>query len=200
MRYSIIGSGEVGAALARHFARSGIPVGLANSRGPESLKVLCTDIGAIVAPMSLQEALQADVIVLAMPFWVHRELAKAAASWHGKLVIDATNAYGVPVVELDGLPSSVVIARALPGAHLVKAFNHLPAKLLALQPGDGRGRRVIFLSGDDTAAVTKVATLADQLGFAPVQLGRLTEGGTLVQAREHTWGPLIFQDLVKVEG
>ena len=200
MRYSIIGSGEVGAALARHFARSGIPVGLANSRGPESLKALCTDIGAMVAPMSLQEALQADVIVLAMPFWAHRELAKAAASWHGKLVIDATNAYGVPVVELDGLPSSVVIARALPGAHLVKAFNHLPAKLLALQPGDGRGRRAIFLSGDDTAAVTRVATLADQLGFAPVQLGRLAEGGTLVQACERAWGPLIFQDLVKVEG
>jgi predicted dinucleotide-binding enzyme len=82
----------------------------------------------------------------------------------------------------------------------VKAFNHLPAKLLALQPNNGHGRRVIFLSGDDTAAVTKVATLADQLGFAPVQLGRLAEGGTLVQARERAWGPLIFQDLVKVEG
>ena len=60
-------------------------------------------------------------------------------------------------------------------------------------------RRVVFLSSDDQNAANRVAKLAERLGFAPVWLGRLTEGGLLVQARGSTWGPLIFQDLFKRE-
>jgi predicted dinucleotide-binding enzyme len=90
-----------------------------------------------------------------------------------------------------------VIARALPGARLVKAFNHLPAATLAADPAVGGGRRVIFVSSDDDAAATSVRALAEQLGFAPINLGGLSEGGLLVQARGNSWGPLIFQDLFK---
>jgi predicted dinucleotide-binding enzyme len=82
----------------------------------------------------LQDAIKADAIILAVPLWEHREVAKALASWEGKIVIDVTNAFGVPVDDLGGLPSSTVIARALPGARLVKAFNHLPAGVLAQDP------------------------------------------------------------------
>ena len=134
---------------------------------------------------------------MAIPFWEHRETPKAAASWQGKVVIDVTNAFGVPLEELDALPSSVVISRALPGASLVKAFNHLPARILAADPNVKGGRRVVFLSSDDESATALVAALAEQLGFAPVGLGKLAEGGTLVQGRGRTWAPLIFQDLVK---
>ena len=59
------------------------------------------------------------------------------------------------------------------------------------------GSRVVFLSSDDENAVAPVAVLAEQLGFAPIALGPLKDGGSLVQARGNTWGKLIFKDLVK---
>jgi predicted dinucleotide-binding enzyme len=126
-------------------------------------------------------------------------VAKALPSWEGKRVIDATNAFGVLLEELGGLPSSAVIAKAFAGAKFVKGFNHLPAAALAADPIVEGGHRVIFLSGDDEDATAPVAALAKQLGFAPVKLGKLNEGGTLVQARGNTWAQLIFQDLFKKE-
>lgn len=197
MSYAIIGFGAVGQALATMFARKGIEVAVASRRSPEALAPQASAIGPKVVPQSLEKALEADIIFLAVPFWEHREVAKGRASWQGKTVIDVTNAYGVPVEDLGGLPSSAVIARTLPGARLVKAFNHLPAAALAADPAIGGGRRVIFVSSDDDAAATPVRSLAEQLGFAPVWLGKLAEGGSLVQARDKSWAPLIFQDLFK---
>jgi predicted dinucleotide-binding enzyme len=100
---------------------------------------------------------------------------------------------------LDSLPSSSVVAQALPGARLVKAFNHLPARVLAEDPAVNGGRRVVFLSSDDESATATVAALVEQLGYAPVNLGKIAEGGLLVHARDGIWGPLIFQDLFKKE-
>lgn len=200
MTYSIIGTGNVGKALARQFARSGIAVCIANTRGPESIASMAKEYGSKVVALTLQDALKADVIILAVPFWAHRDVAKAIPTWQGKVVIDATNAYGVPLSDLDNLPSSAIVAKALPGAHLVKAFNHLPAGVLAQDPGTAAGRRVIFLSSDDEGATATVAALVEQLGYAPVSLGKIAEGGQLVQARDKRWAPLIFQDLFKKEG
>ncbi|SEA85459.1 NADPH-dependent F420 reductase [Paraburkholderia sartisoli] len=199
MTYSIIGSGSVGAAIARQFARSGITVGIANTRGPQSIAPMASELGDKVVPLTLQAALDADVIILAVPFRAHRDVAQAAASWKGKVVIDATNAYGVPLSELDNLPSSAIVAKAFPGASLVKAFNHLPANVLAENPLGAGGRRVIFLSSDDEAASATVAALVERLGYAPVSLGKIAGGGQLVQARDRSWAPLIFQDLFKKE-
>ena len=137
---------------------------------------------------------------MAVPFESYKEVAKAAESWQNKIVIDVTNAYGVPPEKLGNLPSSAAISQALPGASLVKAFNHLPAKTLAEDPNVDGERRVVFLASEDQTAANKVAKLAERLGFAPVWLGTLTEGGLLVQARGNTWAPLIFQDLFKKEG
>src|SRR3546814_15244903 len=74
---------------------------------------------------SLREALEADTIILAIPFREHREVAKILPNWAGKTIIDATNVFGVPSEELDGLPSSAFVAKAFTGAKLVKGFNHL---------------------------------------------------------------------------
>jgi hypothetical protein len=82
---------------------------------------------------------------------------------------------------------------------LVKGFNHLVAATLATDPIVEGGHRVVFLSSDDEDAIAPVADLAKQLGFAPVKLGKLKEGGVLVHARGRTWGQLIFQDLFKKE-
>lgn len=197
MSYAIIGFGAVGQALARAFARKNIDVGVAGRRAPEVLAPQARAIGTTVIPKLLQDALQADVIFLAVPFREHAAVAGSLPNWQGKTIIDATNAYGVAVEELGGLPSSAVIARAFDGARFVKGFNHLPASLLAADPQVEGGRRVVFLASDDDDSVPPVAALAEHLGFAPVPLGKLAEGGALVQARGHTWAPLIFQDLVK---
>jgi hypothetical protein len=197
MSYAIVGFGPVGQALARAFARKEIDISVASRRPAEALVPQARAIGPTVIPKPLDDALKADIVILAVPFWQHREIAKAARSWQGKIVIDVTNAFGVALEELDGLPSSVVVSRALPGVRLVKAFNHLPAGILAQDPNVKGGRRVIFLSSDDESATASVGALVEQLGFAPIGLGKLSEGGSLVQARGRTWTQLVFQDLVK---
>ena len=198
MSYAIIGFGSAGQALARAFARKNIEVAVAARRPPEALASQAKAIGPTVTPTSLQDALSAEIVILAVPFGSQNELAKAA-NWQTKIVIDVTNAYGVSPEELGGLPSSVVNAQALTGARLVKAFNHLAAPTLAQDPDVKGGRRVIFVSSDDEDAATQVAALVEQLGFAPVKLGKLAEGGLLIQARGKTWAQLIFQDFVKFE-
>ena len=198
MSFAIIGFGSVGQALARAFARENIEVSVAGRRPPEANAPQAKAIGPTVTPTSLRDALKAEIVILAVPFGSQNELAKAA-DWQAKIVIDVTNAYGVSAEELGGLASSVVNAQALTGARLVKAFNHLAASTLAQDPDVKGGRRVIFVSSDDEDAATQVAALVEQLGFAPVKLGKLAEGGLLVQARGKTWAPLIFQDFVKFE-
>ena len=199
MTYAIIGFGAIGQALARTFARKGVEVMVASRRPPEALSSQAEAIGPTVVPALLQHALGADIVFLAVPFSQHQEVAKARANWQGQIVVDVTNAFGVPVEELDGLPSSAFVARGLPGARLVKGFNHLGAKTLGADPDVKGGRRVVFLSSDDEDAAAPVKALAEDLGFAPVWLGKLAEGGALVQAQGRTWAPLIFQDLVKFD-
>jgi predicted dinucleotide-binding enzyme len=197
MSYAIIGFGKIGHALAHAFARKNMAVTVASRRPPETLALQA--IGSTVVARSLRDALEADTIILAVPFGEHRAVAKALPSWKGKTVIDATNTFGVLPEELGGLPSSAFVAKAFTGAKLVKGFNHLPAATLAADPIVEGGHRVVFLSSDDEDAITPVADLAKQLGYAPVKLGKLSEGGALVQARGRTWGQLIFQDLFKKE-
>jgi predicted dinucleotide-binding enzyme len=199
MSYAIIGFGAVGQALAHAFARQNINVAVAGRRPAEALAPQARAIGPTVVAKSLQEALEADTIILAVPFGEHRAVAKALPSWEGKTIIDATNSFPLPPEELDGLPSSAFLAKAFTGAKLVKAFNHLGAATLAADPIVEGGHRVVFLSSDNEEAIAPVADLAKQLGFAPVKLGRLNEGGALVHARGRSWGPLIFQDLFKKE-
>jgi len=199
MSYAIVGFGAVGQALARAFARKNIEVVVASRRPPEALAPQARAIGPKVLAKSLRDAVEADTIILAVPFGEHREVAKALPNWEDKTIIDATNAFGTPPEELDGLPSSAFVAKAFTGARLVKGFNHLVAAILAADPIVEGGHRVVFLSSDDEDAIAPVAALAKQLGFAPIMLGKLTEGGALVHARGRIWGPLIFQDLFKKE-
>lgn len=199
MSYAIIGFGKLGQALAKAFARKGIEVSVATTRDPESFAADAAAIGPSIIPKKLVEALTADIIFLAVRFESHREVAKALPTWKGKTLIDVTNAYGVPPEELGGQPSSKVVAQAFTGARLVKGFNHLVAAVLDQDPAVQGGRRVVFLASDDDGAAAEVGTLAENLGFSPIKLGGLSEGGLLVQARGNSWGQLIFKDLVKFD-
>ena len=90
-----------------------------------------------------------------------------------------------------------MVEQAFTGARLVKGFNHLIATVLEQDPTVQGGRRVVFLASDDERAAEEVGALAENLGFAPIRLGGLSEGGMLVQARGNSWGKLIFKDLIK---
>ncbi|WP_041249238.1 NADPH-dependent F420 reductase [Gluconacetobacter diazotrophicus] len=186
----------MGQALAHAFARRNIDVTVASRRPPEALAPQARAIGPTVVARSLRDALEADMIILAVPFEQHPEVARALPDWKGKTVIDAMNSLA-PLEEMDGLLSSAFAAKAFAGARFVKAFNHLIAATLATDPVVEGGHRVVFLSSDDADATAPVAALARQLGFAPVTLGKLYEGGALVHARGRVWGPLIFQDVFK---
>lgn len=199
MSYAIIGFGKIGQALAKAFARKGIEVSVATTRAPDSFSSSASAIGPAVIPTTLAEAVKADTVFLAVRFESHREVAKALSAWQGKTIVDVTNAYGVPPEELGGQPSSRAVAQAFTGGRLVKGFNHLAAAILAQDPSVHDGRRVVFLASDDDGAAAEVAALAERLGFSPIKLGGLSEGGLLVQARGNSWGHLIFKDLVKFD-
>lgn len=193
MTYAIIGSGHVGTALARQFARANVPVGIANTRGPDTIASLVAELGDIVHATTIEVALGADIIFLALPYIAIEILSAMHADWTGKIVVDATNAYGVPPEVLAGRLSSDIVAATLPGATVVKAFNQLPAAVLARDPAQEDGRRVVFVAGNDDAANATIKALAEQFGFSPIVLGRIDDGGRLI----HIPGPLVLHNLVE---
>ena len=199
MSYAIIGFGKIGQALAKAFVRNGIEVSVATTRDPQSFAADAAAIGATIFPKTLVEAVKADILFLAVRFEAHPDVAKALPTWQGKTIIDVTNAYGVPPEELGEQPSSKFVAQAFTGAKLVKGFNHLVAAVLDQDPAVHGGRKVVLLASDDDGAADEVGALAENLGFSPIKLGGLSEGGLLVQARGNSWGRLIFKDLVKFD-
>ena len=199
MSYAIIGFGKIGQALAKAFARKGIEVSVATTRDPKSFASDAAAIGPGIIPTTLTEAVKADVIFLAVRFESHPDVAKTLSTWQGKTIVDVTNAYGVSLDKLGGLPSARFVAQAFTGGKLVKGFNHLGAAILDQDPAVHGGRRVVFLASDDDAAAAEIGALAENLGVSPIKLGGLSEGGMLVQARGNSWGRLIFQDLIKFD-
>lgn len=198
MKFAIIGSGKIGTALARIFARKNIEVAIANSRGPATLTPLKEQLGPRVVPQSLQGAYEAEMIFLAVPFSAHKDVAKQFKQWNGKIVVDVTNALHVAPEELGDLLSSEVVSKAFVGARLVKAFNHLPAVHLGTNPSLEGQRQAVFVSSNDADASATVAAVATQLGFAPVELGRLDQGGAPLHVLGGRPGGLLFQNLVKL--
>lgn len=196
MSYAIIGSGAIGTALARQFARKAIPVRIANSRGPASIAPLADELGASVQPVELADALAADIVILAVPFTAVADTVKDVTHWNGRIVVDATNAINFAdfsPADLGGRPSSEIVAEQVPGGRLVKAFNTLPAAILASVPETGDGCRTIFVASNDAEAAQAVERLADSLGFATIGLGRIEEGGRLQQFG----GPLAVHSLIR---
>src|SRR6185437_9422292 len=134
MSYAIVGFGKIGQALARAFARNNINVTVASRRPPKALAPQAQAIGPTVVARSLPDALQADTIILAVPFGEHREVVKVLPSSKGKTIIDAMNSFPLPPEELDGPQSSSFIAKSFTGAKVLKGFNHPGAATLAGDP------------------------------------------------------------------
>ena len=172
---------------------------MSTDKNVQTVKDFLAAIGPEIIPKTLAEALEADIIFLAVRFEAHPDVAKALSGWQGKTIVDVTNAYGVSPEEMGGQPSAKFVAHAFNGARLVKGFNHLVAAVLDQDPAEHGGRRVVFLASDDDSAADEIGALAEKLGFSPIKLGGLAEGGLLVQARGNSWGRLIFKDLVKFD-
>src|SRR5882672_10465719 len=198
MTIGIIGSGAIGTAFARTLARAGIEATISNSRGPDSLTDLMRELGPAIKAGTREEAARADIVLVAVN-WAKLPAALAGLpEWSGRILVDANNPIDAPLfkpVDLKGRVSSEVVADLVPGARVVKAFNHLRAEVLAGNPQSDGGRRVLFYSGNDSAAKAEVAALIDRIGFAGIDLGSLAVGGRLAQ---FPGGPLPNQNLIKV--
>ncbi|MBZ9791620.1 NAD(P)-binding domain-containing protein [Rhizobium sp. 3T7] len=197
MSIGIIGAGNIGSAFARALARNSISAIIANSRGPASLAVLETELKPFIKAGTLEEAASADIVFVAVNW---SKLPKALASlqdFGGRIVIDANNPIEAPLfkpAELNGRLSTEVFADLVPGARVVKAFNHLQPHLISGDPKAEGGSRVLFYSGDDARAKAEVGALISRLGFTGIDLGPVSVGGKLVQ---FPGGPLPALNLVK---
>ena len=195
--FGIIGAGNIGQTVARHLVKAGHPVILANNSGADSLKEIAQSLGNGASAGTVLQAAHADIVLLSLP-WSQIPTLAEVTDWTGRIVIDATNHFityapEFKVQDLGGMASSEVVVSLLAGARVVKAFNTIFYKTLAEDPRVSGGNRVLFVSGDDLPAKSEVIGIIESLGFAPIDLGSLSEGSKLQQAK----GALATLNLVK---
>jgi predicted dinucleotide-binding enzyme len=214
MSIGIIGAGALGSNLARTFAKAGVSAVISNRRGPESLAGLVRELGPAIKAGTTQEAAKADLVFVALRWVDLKKVLGGLPKWNGRIVVDCTNpvewidpnsadakdpsnplaAYGIKAVDLGGRHSSSLVRELVPGARLVKAFNHLDVRVLP-EPAVSGGRRVLFYSGDDADAKAAVRGLMEKAGFFPIDLGALDVGGPLASV---PFGPLAGVSFVKI--
>ncbi|MCA1189250.1 MULTISPECIES: NADPH-dependent F420 reductase [unclassified Saccharopolyspora] len=185
MHFGTIGAGAIGQAIAGHLVAAGHRVVLSNGRGPASLRGVVARLGPSATAGTVAEAAAADVVFLAVRWSdIPAALAELPA-WNGRILVDTTNQMtGVTpadLVDLGADTGSEFVARHAPGARVVKAFNTLFAEHIAPDPRHPEGRRLLFYAGDDAAAKADFHAVADEIGFAPVDIGALRDGGRLMQ-------------------
>ncbi|GAA2348278.1 NAD(P)-binding domain-containing protein [Streptomyces kunmingensis] len=177
----VIGTGMVGLGAARRAVDAGLNVVLSNSRGPETLAGLVSELGERARAATPAEAARAgNPVIASVPLAAYERLPRAELS--GKTVIDPMNyaphsEFGVPELDSDELTSSQLVQRHLADAQVVKALHNIgPKQLLELfRPAGAPDRTALPLSGDDPDAMKEVADLLNVLGFDAVDLGPLAE-------------------------
>lgn len=186
MKIGIIGAGHIGGTLAKLFIAAGYDVAVSNSRGPASLRDFVRELGPRAHAMSVDDAASyGNIVILATPYREYAALPDIERV-AGKIVVDAMNPYDdeYQVIDLGESTSSEETLVRLIGSRLVKAFNTIYYQRLA---ENGRtdlpleDREAIFVAGDDADAKREVMTLIKEIGFAPVDTGRLHDGGKLQQ-------------------
>jgi predicted dinucleotide-binding enzyme len=184
MRFGTIGAGTIGQAVGRHVLNAGHDVILSNSRGPDSLTAIAAELGPRASAGTVAQAAAADMVLLAPPWDKVADSVAGLPDWDGRIVIDATNQFSIAtreVADLGDQTGSELVASLVPGARVIKAFNTLYARYIAPDPRHDAGRQVLFYAGDDPDAKTQFRDLFDAIGFAPVDVGPLRDGGRLMQ-------------------
>jgi len=214
MKIGIIGSGALGSNVARALSKKGLSATIANKSGPASLAVLVAELGPTITTGTIEQAASADIVLVAVPWVALESLLSGLPAWKNRIVIDGTNpvlfldpnspdakdpsnplaAYGIKAIDMGNQYSSEVFRELVPGARVIKAFNHLDARVLS-QPEVAGGQRTLFYSGDDAAAKVEVRKLLETTGFFPVDLGALDVGGPLMQL---PFGALAMTNFIKL--
>ena len=143
----IIGAGTIGRALAAHAAKTGHHVQISNSRGPQTLVDAARALGPTVEAVSVAKAVDADLVVLAVPFVAVPQVA--TASFEGR-------------ADVGQVTGSEWVAQRLPGAHVIKAFNAMAGRYVAAAPGTPKAVRL-----SSTPATTSPSTLTSPPSSRP---------------------------------
>lgn len=195
----IIGAGQIGGAIARQLARLGIEATISNSRGPDTLRELAEQLGPTIKAGTREEAAAKDLVFVAVP-WPKLPAALAdLPHFGGRIVVDTNNPLQkapLPPIDIGNQASTAIFARMVPGARVVKAFNHHAFWNLAADPDKEGGQRILFYAGDDQAAKAEVAALIERLGFFGADMGDIDTGSRLFQP---PGAALAGPDLVKME-
>jgi predicted dinucleotide-binding enzyme len=189
MKIGFIGAGTVASTFGRHLITAGHTIVVSNSRGPATLTNFITDLGPSAIAGTREQAAECDVVILAT-LWVNVSEALKGIDWHGRILIDATNAHMDPKPDislagvtrsraaLKGRTSSEMVAEMAFGARLVKSISNIPmAWIQDFSPN--KPRTVIFASGDDAEAKQRVIELINSIGFVAIDLGSLKTGGAM---------------------
>ena len=191
MRVGFVGAGTLTKTFGRHLINAGHAIVVSNSRGPETLTGLVADLGPGATAGTKRQAAESDIVILATN-WVNVPEALKDIDWHGRILIDATNAHmdAKPDISregvsrsnaaLNGCTSSEMVAELAVGARLVKSISNMPMAWIQ-DFSSHKPKTVIFTSGDDSEAKKIVIDLIDSIGFAAIDLGSLAKGGAMHQ-------------------
>lgn len=201
----IIGAGHIGSQLARLAVQHGHDVVIANSRGPETLTDLVDELralggsdagttggsaagpadglaaGSARAATRDEAAAAGEIVVVTTPLAAIETIPVEPLV--GKVVIDTNNYYpgrdgDIPALDDETTTTAELLQDHLPGARVVKAFNHIGAADLTghATPAGTPDRRALVVAGDDAEAKRTVTALIDAFGFDVVDAGPLAEG------------------------
>ena len=195
----IIGSGNIGSAVARLAVAADMNVIIANSRGPESLQDLVAELGPLAQAGTVEEAAsQTDAVVLSIPLKAVKDLPDGLLA--GKLVLDTSNYYPSRdgrIKELDDntVTTSELVQRMLGDSRYVKVFNNITAAHIpALARPDGSSdRSALPIAGDDADAKVQAAAIIERLGFDTVDAGTLAESWKF-EPETPAYGLIYFAD------
>ncbi len=196
LKIATVGAGRMGSALGGLFIKAGHPV-MFSTRHPEELKDMVAGLGPLAQAGTVADAVKyGDVVVLLVPYGAMPDLARehAAALAAKALVLDVSN----PIVPRDGdvgaqaraEGAGTFLAKLMPGAKIVRAFNAIGAGTLASAANRTPERTGVPLAGDDQGALAVASALVREIGFDPVVVGSLALGRHLIPGTpiggEHT--------------
>jgi predicted dinucleotide-binding enzyme len=192
----MVGSGNIGATVARLAVAAGYDVVVSNSRGPETLADLVAELGPRArAATAAEAALDGDLVLVSVPLRAVPHLP--AEPFAGKVVMDTNNYYPqrdgqFAELDDDSTTGSELLARQLPGAKIVKVFNNIFFKHLAAlaRPSGAADRSALAIAGDDADAKAAVTAFLDRIGYDAVDAGQLGSGGRQFQVNSRNYGGL----------
>ena len=184
----LIGAGRIGSQVARLAISHGYDVVVSNSRGPETLSELVTELGPRArAATALEAAKAGDIVVVTIPLKNYRSVPVEPLA--GKIVIDTNNYYPqrdghIPELDNESTTTAELLQAHLPKSKVVKAFNHIYAAELTThgKPAGSPNRRALVIAGDDAGAKATVTKMLDAFGFDTVDAGPLAEGWRIQRA------------------